>query len=165
MMTIGSLKNIKNKKSLFECDIFDDIKRSKHIREPLSEFDILDLQDKFLNNGFHYIAVNNINFGRSLIDRFVHSLHCYHDNAILTISSPITGSCVIDLYYELLQGGYTSGGRDIEEFFIDQFYYDFLCIEACHELVDQRWFIHFFSQLLHFKLNKHIPILVISYSK
>ena len=165
MITVSSLNNFEDKKKFRSCDIFDHIQRSKHVREPLSEHDILDLQDKFLNNGFHYIAVSSVSFGRLLISRFLRSLNCYHENAILTISNPIGNNTIIDLYYELLQGGYLSGNKDLDDFFIDQFYYDFIWIEACHELVDQKWFSEFFSKLLSFKIDRHIPVLVISYCK
>ena len=167
MMTVSSLKNFEDKKLFRSCDIFDDIQRSKHVREPFSEYEILDLQDKFLNNGLHYITVCNLDFGRSLINRFLRSLNCYHNNAILTISNPVGDGSTTDLYYELLQGGYinSSTNKDFDEFFIDQFYYDFMWIEACHELVDQSWFSDFFSKMASYKIDQHIPVLVISYCK
>jgi len=167
MMTVSSLKNFENKKFFRSCDIFDDIQRSKHIREPLSEHEILDLQDKFLNNGFHHITVCNVAFGRSLVNRFLRSLNCYNNNALLTITNSVSDSSTTDLYYDLLQSGYIYGpmSKEFDEFFIDQFYYDFMWIEACHELVDQPWFAGFFSKISDYKIDQQIPLLVISYSK
>ena len=163
-MAVRSLKRFEDKKSFSSCDIFDNIQRSKHVRGPLSEHEILDLQDTFLNNGLHYITVSDVNFGRILVNRFLYSLNCYHNNAILTIASPVTDNSITDLYYELLQGGYTEH-NSMTEFFIDQFYYDFIWIETCHELLDTSWFAEFYATLKHFKIDQHIPVLVISYCK
>jgi len=167
MMVERGLKNNKEKKFFEMFDALGNIQKSKHVRGPLSEHDILDLQDKFLNNGFHYVNVSDVQFGRSLVSQFLKSLNYYHENAVLSISMPLVDSSIVDLYYELVQYGYLDSlqNRDLDEFFIDQFYYDFLWIEACHELVDSRWFSEFFTRLVRFKIDRHIPVLVMSYSK
>ena len=167
MMVERGLKNNKEKKFFEMFDALGNIQKSKHVRGPFSEHDILDLQDKFLNNGFHYVNVSDVQFGRSLVSQFLKSLNYYHENAVLSISMPLVDSSIVDLYYELVQYGYLDSlqNRDLDEFFIDQFYYDFLWIEACHELVDSRWFSEFFTRLVRFKIDRHIPVLVMSYSK
>ncbi|MFC1843108.1 hypothetical protein ACFLYU_05625 [Candidatus Dependentiae bacterium] len=167
MMNIDSVKNSKDKKFFEAFDTFGNIQRSKHLREPLSEHDILDLQDKFLSNGFHYITVSDVYCGRSLVSRFLKSLNCYHEVATLSISWPIIEVGTTDVYYELVQGSYTDPIKNSNwnEFFIDQFYYDFIWIEACHELVDNDWFSEFFNNMVQVKIDQHIPVLVISYSK
>jgi len=167
MTTVSSLKNNKDKKFFEAFDAFGDIQRSKHIRKQLSDYDILDLQDTFLSNGFHYIAVNDVAFGRDLVLRFLKSLNCYHENAVLSISAPTMDLSLTDVYYELAQGGYTDPKRDedLNEFFIDRFYYDFIWIEACHELVDRPWFAEFFTKMVNFKIHQHIPVIIISYCK
>ena len=167
MITVSSLKNYNEKKFFDAFDTFGNIQRSKHIRGPLSEHEILDLQDKFLTNGFHYITVSDVDFGRQLISRFLKTLHCYTDNAVLSISNLVLNGSVTDIYYELVKGGYTDPTKlsDVHEFFVEQFYYDFIWIEACHELVDNNWFAEFFRNMIHFKIDQHIPVLVISYCR
>ena len=169
-MSIRLLKNCKDKKFFDAFDTFGNIQRAKHLREPLSEHDILDLQDKFLNNGFHYITVSDITFGRALVSRFLKTLPCYTNNAVLTIAPEALdskASSITDVYYELAQREYTDTDKtsDLHDFFIDQFYYDFLWIEACHELVDSNWFAEFFRNMVDFKIDQHIPVLVISYCR
>jgi len=141
------------------------LKGSKKISESLSEADILYLEDKFLTNGFHYITVKDVAAGRSLVSSFLHSLNYYSDNAVLTLSDYSLDSSIADIYYELLQGGYVDSCSysDFDEFFIDQFYYDFMWIEATKETIDEKWFAEFFGKMINFKLNEHIPVLIISY--
>jgi len=167
MIAASRLKNVSDKKFFEAFDTLGNIQKSKHVRGPLSEHDILDLQDKFLNNGFHYINVSDLQFGRSLVFQFLKSLKHCHENAILTVSMSLLDAPITDVYYELIQGGYLdkSQHKDLDEFFIDQFYYDFLVIEACHELVDSYWFSEFFNRLINFKIDQNIPVLVVSYSK
>jgi len=175
MVTESRLENHKDKKFFEAFDAIGNMQKSKHIKGPLSEYDILDLQDKFLNNGFHYVNVSDLQFGRSLVFQFLKSLNYYHENAVLTISTPIVDNSlntinniyINDIYYELVQGSYLDNlqHRDLDEFFIDQFYYDFLWIEVSHELIDTSWFFEFFNRLVRFKVDQHIPVLVMSYSK
>ena len=165
MKSLGSLKNLKDHKNFELFNVMRNIQRSKSVSEPLSEFDILDLQDKFLTNGFHYINVSTISFGRSLVSRFLKSLHCYNDNAVLSLATPVIDENVTDIYYELIQGGFISfsSENDLDEFFVNQFYYDFMWIEACNHLVDSAWFTDFFGKMVSYKLDQHIPVLILSY--
>ncbi|KKP25246.1 MAG: hypothetical protein UR12_C0043G0017 [candidate division TM6 bacterium GW2011_GWF2_30_66] len=178
MMKIDMLKNLNEKRferKLFEVfDSLGDIYRSKYIRDPLSEHDILDLQEKFLTNGIHHIAVKNVMFGRSLVFKFLNSINCYHDNAVLSMSNEAVNffcskgeTFFSDIYYDLLQDGYISKNKKTEfnDFFIEQFYYDFMFIEANQELIDSSWFLNFFDAIKNNKIDQHIPIIVISYIK
>lgn len=177
-MKIESLKNLNEKrfeKNFFEVsDLMGVISKSKYIIDPLSEYDILDLQEKFLSNGIHYITVKNVIVGRNIINRFLKSINYYHDNAILSISpDAINYFCTkdatffSDIYYDLLQGGYISENKKTEfnDFFIEQFYYDFMFIEANQELIDSGWFLKFFDAIKNNKIDQHIPIIVISYCR
>jgi len=167
MRSLRALKKFENFKVADFPDIIKDIKQSKKILEPLTESDILDLEDKFLINGFHYISVKSIRAGRSLVFRFLRSLNCYQDEAILSMSTPTINDSVADIYYELVRGGHVdaTSGYNLNEFFIGQFYYDFMWIEASEELVAAGWFTQFFEKMVNFKLNYHLPVLIISYQK
>ena len=154
-------------KVLCSSAIAQQIRRARHVREPFSDSDILDLQDAFLNNGIHYIQVDDIQSGRSLIHLFLKSLNHYHNITSLTLSSSQLATDTADLYGELILGGQLekTASCELEEFFLDQFYYDFMWIEASDELIVCSWFVSFFKQMTQFKLDQLIPILVLSYKK
>ncbi len=138
----------------------------RFIEEPLSESDILYLQDAFLTNGFHHIQVKNIAAGRSIIRTFLGSLATYHDIACLTATNSIENG-VFDIGTALHAGGYVDplGERELEEFFIEEFYFDFMWIEASRELLASSWFVDFERKLEDFKVTCHIPMIVISYQE
>ena len=103
--------------------------------------------------------------GRCLVYRFLNSLYCYNSKAALSISSVILDDSISDIYYELVKDGYTEPllCNDMEDFFIDQFYCDFMWIEVSDELIKNWWFSDFWQKMVSLKLDKHIPILIISY--
>ena len=136
------------------------------IEEPLSESDILYLQDAFLTNGFHHIQVKNVAAGRNIIRTFLDSLAVYHDTACLT-AVDLGQEGVFDINNALHDGGYLDllGDKELEEFFIEEFYFDFMWIEASRELISSAWFIDFERKLEDFKITRHIPMIVISYQE
>lgn len=170
----SNLNNRYSEKKFFEVfDSFGNISRSKYVRLPLSEYDILDLQEKFLSNGIHHITVDSLEIGRALIKTFVSSMHCYHENAILSTSfdaaSTLSGSDIsfVDIYCELIQGGYIEDNKNFKfnDFFVDQFFYDFMLIEASEDLIDNSWFLKFFTSIKNCEIDRHMPIFVISYTR
>src|SRR3989304_5227238 len=136
----------------------------KSLREPLSESEILDLQDVFLSNGFHHIRVKNIDCGRSIMQIFLRTLYCYNDIACLTMGSKPLEPKVCDVFSELVQGNYLDqfNLHNWDEFFIEQFYYDFMWIEATHQLVTSPWFAEFEDKIVTFKIDQHIPVVIVS---
>jgi len=136
------------------------------INQPLTDTDIFTLQDAFLDNGFHYIQVKDVDAGRALIETFLYSLGTYHFIGCLTVAQQALNSTITDVQLELF-GAHTYGKRcgDLEEFFIEQFYYDFLWIEACHELQATAWYDAFKQKIVELNLNQHIPIIILSYEE
>jgi len=165
MKNLRALKKIEKYKIIETLNFGKNIKSAKKIRGLLSETDILDLEDKFLTNGFHYINVSDVESGRALVYQFLDSLPCYGQRAALSVASTMLDSSITDVYYELVKSGYIDfpSHSNMEEFFIDQFYYDFMWIEASGGLIEQGWFSEFFEKMTFFKLDKHIPVLIISY--
>ena len=174
MIRVENLKSVSEKKFFEVFDSWGDIYRSKFIQDPLSEFDILDLQEKFLSNGIHHITVQNVQFGRELVYRFLNSINCYHENAVLSLCPQASNyfcsqvdTLFSDIYYDLLQGGYTDENKNLgfNDFFVEQFYYDFMFIEASQDLLDSSWFLKFFSSIKNNEIDQHMPILVMTYNK
>jgi hypothetical protein len=128
----------------------------------LSEEDILYLQDIFLSNGLHAIKLPNIIEGRSLIYRLLQSLHYYRTVACLTsVAEPPLKKSIFDIHSALRM---LIGDRDaIEDFFMERFFVDFLWIELTPDLVQVPTFMQVMSALDVLAIDKHIPILTLSY--
>jgi len=135
------------------------------LQEPFSEQSILELQEKFLTNGFHYIKVPNQRFGRILIERFLATMHTHHDKACITLDINPLGDQVANIYHVLTNMGYLDPFdlHDMRDFFIEHFYFDFMWIEATKKLLVSSWFCEFEKLLLDFHMEKHIPMIVVLY--
>jgi len=144
-----------------------EIEQAQHVKEPFSDSDILNLQDAFLNNGLHYIQVDDVQTGRGLINLFLSSLNFYHNIAALTVSTDSLANGTADLYAQLILGNHLNQNlpHELEDFFLEKFYHDFLWIEATKKLVDSFWAEELFKKITEFKLDQLIPILVVSYKK
>lgn len=132
-----------------------------YIKDPLTESDILCLQDRFLTNGFHHIRVKNVASGRKLIKTFLQSLRVYHEIACVTME-PSLEQGVFDIFNELLIGQKII---DFEEFFVEEFYFDFMWIEATKELLRCPWFADFENHITDLSIDKHIPMFVLTYAE
>lgn len=138
------------------------------ITEPFSDGDIFDLQEKFLSNGFQYLKAKDLIRGRSIIYAFLKSLGLYHEVACLTLEyQPPLLPEIIDLYYELNVGNYLNNFEPyyLDEFFFDQFYYDFVWIEASRKLLMSGWFETVKKKMIDMALDQHIPIIVVVYEE
>ncbi len=137
------------------------------ITNPLTETDILDLQDTFLRNGFQHIKVKDVATGRRLVNTFLNSLAIYHNIACVTTLDVPPQDNVTNVYHELTIGGYLDplDPRFLDEFFIEDFYFDFMWIEATNDLINNSsWYKYFEKKLLELKLEEHIPMIVLSVS-
>ncbi len=134
------------------------------IQDPLSEAEILTLQDRFLSNGFQHIKVKDITTGRLLIQAFLNSLGIYHNTACVTTVDVSLQETVTNVYHELMIGGHLDPlePRFLDEFFIEEFYFDFLWIEMTNALINSSWYKYFEKKLLDYKLDQHIPMIVLS---
>ena len=131
--------------------------RYEQLEEALSEHEILMLQDQFLTNGFHYITVPDVKTGRELLYIFLNSLDCYHHVACLTVEQEPLNSGISDLYQELCSF------TNVEEFLVDQFYYDFIWIELSARLCKHGWLDHFKQSILQMELDAKLPLVIIRY--
>lgn len=126
----------------------------------LTETDILSLQDAFLTTGFHSIQCADQAEGRSLIEAFLASLPMHRSIACLTLENGLDlPNTVFDLYASLYNDGLTE--QSIEEFFINDFYYDFMWIEISEPLLTAPWYEHFCSIMALYE--QQMPIIRIYY--
>ena len=135
------------------------------IKQPFSDSDILEIQEKFLCNGFQYLKGLDEAQGRNIIYTFLDSLSLYHNIACLTLDSEPLRDGITDLYAELSAGGYLNSFEPyyLEEYFIEQFYFDFIWIEATRTLLMSLWFDQVKKKIIDTAIDQHIPILVFAY--
>lgn len=137
------------------------------VHQPLSEQAILEIQEKFLSNGFQYLKVKSIKEGRSIIETFLNTLTLYNDVACLTTTKDPILHNATDIYGIFEAGGYLSPFEScyLEEYFIEHFYFDFMWIEATMDMLTSTWFEDVKKILIHTAIDQHIPILVCVYEK
>ena len=105
------------------------------IDQVLSTDDILFLQDIFLTRGLHHIMVSDVVSGRMLIHKFLESLNCHHEIACFTLNVAPTKQNIFDMYTSLVHCcGYDASYEEVEEFFLEQCFADFMWIENLNDL-------------------------------
>ncbi len=136
------------------------------VQEPFSEIQILDLQEKFLTNGFQYLKTKNVLKGRNIIKTFLSTLNLYQEVGCLTLHPYSVPEGVADIYQELTYGDYLNSFEThyIEEYLFDS-YFDFIWIEANQELLTSPWFDQFVTKLITMGIDQRIPIVVVVYDE
>ena len=133
--------------------------------QPLSEQAILEIQEKFLVNGFQYLKARSIQEGRSIIETFLQTLNFYHNVACLTTVKKLPLYEATDIYAVLEVGGYLDSFEQqyLEEYFVEHFYFDFMWVEATTEMLISDWFEEVKKTLINSAIDQHIPILICVY--
>jgi hypothetical protein len=133
---------------------------SKRISAPCTEADILYLQTIFTTPGMHSLTVPNIQTGRKMIMEQLKVLQWHQEIGFLTADQ--SAQCLpAQNLLKLL--GQPIDQENIETFFIEHFYYDFLWIETTEGLLNMPWVYAFEEQLFNYHLQTMIPIIVLTY--
>ncbi len=120
--------------------------------------EILNLQALFLTNGFHFITFKNSILGRSLMTTLLDSMPTLQDIAVLTQEETLPGRFV-NIYTTLMDNQiYTE--EAMADFFINNFYFDALWIEALPGLCATQWFADLEHSMVSLNIDKNIPIIV-----
>lgn len=138
------------------------------IREPFSDDTILEVQEKFLSEGFQYIKVATVSDGRAIIQTFLKTLPMYQNIGCLTICKEPLPHNITDIYSIWQAGDYLSpqsGHSPLEEYFVEYFYFDFIWIEATTPLLESYWFEMALRTMINFDIDRRIPILLCHYLK
>lgn len=136
--------------------------KTELIQDQFIEQEILKLQENFLKNGFHYVQIPDAESGRMLIKTFLTSLGCYHNVAHLTLDQMAQMCAVTDLYGELVAyAGEHSMVERLDEFMVEQFFYDFLWIELSEQLSQKQWFEVFKRKLIDLHIVDTLPIMLL----
>lgn len=154
------------KKMLFESVAHHSYFIPPALTSCLTEDDIITIYGHFITNGFYTITMQSLSASRHLLRSFLRATNYYHDVGCITLeddSLDITDS-ITNIYYELLYGGYidSSCEHNLEQFLSEQFYFDFIWIEATSQLRENSWFDTFQRKLMHLNIDQHIPIIVFS---
>jgi len=139
------------------------LSKSRKVTDQLSEQDIIELQDQFLTNGFHYITVETIEQGRKVIDTFLSSLNYYQDVGYLSLANQQTVNDAENIYRQLKADGCFESMR-YDEFFIERWHYDFMWIEAIEPLWHLSWFKKLYQQLVDGSFEESLPIFIVLYT-
>ncbi len=135
---------------------------------PFSEQRILALQRCFLTPGFHAIQVDDLSSGRIKIQSIVQSLKCYKRVGYLSSSSySCIADCFFDLYNELREFSLLNGKANeaddgaIEDYLLNLFQADLLCIEIGTGLLRASWFYRLEQLLIDFGFVNVLPIILL----
>ncbi|MFT6765392.1 MAG: hypothetical protein ACJAZS_000269 [Alteromonas naphthalenivorans] len=133
---------------------------SKRITAPYTEAEILYLQTIFTTPGVHTLAVPNIRAGRTMIMEQLKVLQWHQEIGFLTADQSarcLSAQNILKLIDQPIDQ------ENIETFFIEHFYYDFLWIETTHGLLNMPWIYSFEQQLFSYRLDTMIPIVILTY--
>ena len=130
----------------------------------MTEDDILYLQDIFLTNGMHAIKVPDVQSGRSIIYAVLQSLNFYQMVSCMTcIGEPPLKTSVVDVYSLVSRAYHEAPYEEIESFFIEDFFSDFLWIELSQDLINTTTLVHSFHALYSLDMFRRMPIIALSY--
>lgn len=138
--------------NIFIPDILSSTKLSssvnKLIKLPLTDIDILFLQDIFLKNGIHKIKFENFDQAKIVSRSILYSLSCYKNIAYISSENFIEGG------FDIIE---FSQNNDLQDLFLDLFYFDFIYIEknSATELVIKK----FNNLLKSYKFENMLPIM------
>lgn len=134
----------------------------RHIDCQMSEDDILYLQDIFLTNGIHAISVADIHAGRSIMFSMLQSLNFYQTVACLTCDKAPLEKSIVDIYSQL-SSEQDVQYEEVEHFFIEEFFSEFLWIELSEKLISKTLLAHSFHALNELEMARRMPIVTLSY--
>jgi hypothetical protein len=146
-------------------NLIDDMP-SRRLSTVLSQDDILYVQERFITNGLHHIVVQDIEHGRTLMEKLLKSMHYFQNVSCLAQSYPIA----ID--YEqsnLLENIQYYCGHDIEadlieEYFLECYMADFLWVELTETLLRNPLALQIVYSMHTLDIAHNIPVIAISYA-
>ena len=131
----------------------------RYIEIPCSERDIMYLQQICMIPGVHTIAVPSLASGRNLLIEIIAALAWHQDVGYLGVEEFSTTKYPITNITQAFE--WPLDQEKLEEFFIDSFYNDLIWIEHTTQLFSMPWIETFEQQLLAYKLDTMIPIIII----
>ncbi len=142
------LKRIVNQSSL-----------AKIVTSPVQEKDILYLQNLFMTPGIHVLPVDNFGNGRALVQELLASLKWYRTIGYISTTNKGSLPHATNLLTRISEPVTT---ENLGDFFIEEFDYDFLWVEATNDLFDKPWMGLFEQQLLDLRINEMIPVILLT---
>lgn len=119
----------------------------------ISEQQILELQDLFLTNGIHHIAVPSLKEGRALVYKFIDALRCYSNIVCFTANGDSLRKSIFDMKSYL-------DDTDLNHFLIEEFDFDFVWLER--DSRNLAGSIKIEEKLSELNFDHHVPIIVLS---
>lgn len=125
-----------------------------------SDYDVLALQNIFLTSGYHTFCTQHVYRTRNLICSLVSAIPSFSSVACLTLDGGPLPDGFVDMYQELTCCTDLSP-LSIDDFLLNEFYYDFLWVECTPALLESSWFGHFRQRLYDFNLLKSLSVLAL----
>ncbi|MCX5924466.1 MAG: hypothetical protein NTZ68_03520 [Candidatus Dependentiae bacterium] len=118
--------------------IIRDTKKINNFNWPLSDLEIIKLQNIFMTPGLHHISTENILSGRVLTDNILKSLQYYNFIGCLTTSQILSDLDIANMYELYLDcNEMFEDTCSLEDLFIDCFHFDFVYIELSEDLLSK----------------------------
>ncbi len=138
---------------------------TRQIEFPLLIDDILYLQEIFLLSGLHHLLVPDLVKGRIIVTQLLQALNYYNDIACLThIVNPPLKNNVTNIGDSLAHYcGNDSSSEKIEEFFLENYYADFIWIEFPQDLRENPFIMQALRTMLDLEIVRRTPIVAFSY--
>ena len=139
--------------------------KPRQIDSTLSVDDILYLQNIFLTSGLHHIKVPDVVSGRLIVSRLLQSMQYHHEVSCLTnIGKPPLKKTVLNIYNSLMRHcGQDASYDEIEEFFLEQYFADFMWVEISGDLWEIP-LVRYALQAMHdLEIAYQMPIVALSY--
>ncbi len=131
----------------------------RHIQIPCTEHEILYLENICMQPGIHHITVSSLASGRQMVAQILQALGWHQDIGYLGLNDDLDKKIHLTHIAKILE--WPLDQEQLEHFFIHSFYYDFLWIEGSKELYSMPWVHAFEQQLLAYKIDTIIPILIL----
>jgi hypothetical protein len=126
---------------------------AKFFQEPYSELEVLELQNIFLNKGFHAITVPNLVTARKLIAVFLTALYYYHSPGYFS-KSTVAVDGAVNIFH-------ASQHQNAENFFYENPGIDFLWIEIPLNNNDTTACTNFLKSCAKLQLERQMPVVTL----
>lgn len=148
-------KERRNQQSLSQVEFF--------FNPPLSDFDIIELQNLLMTPAVHHVKTQNIETGRFLMKTFLDSLKHYHHVGCFTFTQK--NSLSKNVFNFLHLNRKQNVGEFVENFFIENPQVDFAWVESTSEFKNRisKQELHNLCEVL--TAHGQTPVVVMNYSE
>ncbi|MFA5999034.1 MAG: hypothetical protein WC747_03395 [Candidatus Babeliales bacterium] len=144
--------------------IVRDARKINNFNWPLSDLEIIKIQNIFMTPGLHHISTKNSMSGRVLISTILKSLQYYNFIGCLTTSQILLDHDIANMYELYLECNQMfENNCELEDLFIDYFHFDFVYIELSEDLLTNFSIKKLQNLCEALTARQSIPVVMVSY--